>query len=671
MADDARSRTGGRLTGFLPVVVVLILLVASVGGFAASRRLVGDQEDRLLEERASEVALVLNSSISRSQSTLGVLASLLGPNTTNPADAFREAAERIGDGAATVYAIASDGRVTASGQGGPAVGSTLTGTRADVVRRARNDDGLHSAKVVDGDRSALVLAVAGDGVIVVQETPLQPEVPLPTEADSPFSELRAAVYASDEADAASLILTTDAELPLRGDVQVEVIDVGADRWTLVVAPRRSLVGDFARQAPWLLLGAGAVAAILAGAITTVLARRRSYALALVAERTADLRQAQEAAEQANRSKSEFLSRMSHELRTPLNAVLGFGQLLEMDDLRPEQRDAVAHILKAGQHLLQLINEVLDITRVETGNIALSPEAVLAGDLLEESIDLLRPLADQRGIQVVADRSGGWERHVFADRQRAKQVILNLLSNAVKYNRLRGTVAVSCVVVGDGRAQLRVSDTGPGIRPEHLEMVFLPFERIGAEHSDVEGTGIGLALSRHLAEAMGGNLGIESTPGAGSTFWLELPLVENPVGRYERLHAEDAPVKPVVTPERRTILHIEDNLSNVKLVERVLAQRPEVEVVAAMQGRLGVELAREHRPLLVLLDLHLPDMSGEAVLERLRDDPITASTPVVIVSADATPGQVQRLLAAGAAAYLTKPIDVRELLRLLDDALAVH
>jgi CheY-like chemotaxis protein len=359
--------------------------------------------------------------------------------------------------------------------------------------------------------------------------------------------------------------------------------------------------------------------------------------------------------------------MSHELRTPLNAVLGFGQLLELESLTDDQQESVEQILKGGRHLLDLINEVMDISRIEAGELALSPEAVLASELVQETVDLIRPLAAQRGIQLVVDRSGLCDCYVFADRQRSKQVLLNLLSNAVKYNRPRGTVAVTCEQPNATRVGISVADTGPGIATERLGHLFTPFERLGAEDTEVEGTGIGLSLSLRLTEAMGGTLRVVSTLGQGSTFSLELPRVEGPVERYERL---DGPTENDETvPERRhTVLHIEDNLSNLKLVERILARRPDIEVVPAMHGRLGLELAREHRPILVLLDLHLPDMGGDAVLQRLRDDPATASIPVIMVSADATPGQVQRLLAAGASAYLTKPIDVPQLLRILDQAL---
>jgi CheY-like chemotaxis protein len=284
---------------------------------------------------------------------------------------------------------------------------------------------------------------------------------------------------------------------------------------------------------------------------------------------------------------------------------------------------------------------------------------------------VRPLAADRAVNLVGP-STACDVHVLADRQRLKQILLNLLSNAVKYNRAGGTVALSCRTVDD-RLRIEVVDTGPGIRPEQAGLLFTPFERLGAEHTEVEGTGIGLVLSRRLAEAMGGSLEVESEIGRGSTFWVELPLAEAPLDRYARLgeRAGPEPAPPMAeAPEadRRRLLYIEDNVSNLRLVERLLTRRRDVELVAAMQGRLGLELARQHHPVLVLLDLHLPDIDGTDVLRQLRDDPVTASIPVVIVSADATPRQTQRLLAAGARAFLPKPLEVRDLLRLLDEVL---
>jgi signal transduction histidine kinase/ActR/RegA family two-component response regulator len=382
--------------------------------------------------------------------------------------------------------------------------------------------------------------------------------------------------------------------------------------------------------------------------------------------------AKQAAEEASQAKSEFLSRMSHELRTPLNAILGFAQLLELDDLTADQRESVDHILRAGRHLLDLVNEVLDLSRIEAGRLQLSPEPVLVGDVLREALDLVRPLAAERRVRLAvgADAGAAAPRRVVADLQRLKQVLLNLLSNAIKYNREGGGVVLACEAAPDERLRLVVTDTGPGIPADRLARLFTPFERLGAEQSGVEGTGLGLALSQRLVAAMGGTLGVESRPGQGSSFWVELP----PAGEDE----EEAPPAdggaPGAAPDApagpgRTVLYVEDNLSNLALVRRVLARRPRIALLTAMQGQLGLDLARSHRPALVLLDLHLPDVAGEDVLRALRAAPETRDVPVVVVSADATPRQVERLLAAGARSYLTKPLDVPRLLQVVDETLA--
>ncbi len=377
--------------------------------------------------------------------------------------------------------------------------------------------------------------------------------------------------------------------------------------------------------------------------------------------------ARQVADAASRAKSEFLSRMSHELRTPLNAILGFAQLLQMEIETPEQRESVQHILRGGRHLLDLINEVLDITRIETGRLHLSPEPVAVADLLRECLDLIQPLAAQRDIRLHLEALAE-ERHVQADRQRLKQVLLNLLANAVKYNREGGAVTAACEAAPGDRLRLRVSDTGPGIPPALLEHLFMPFDRLGAEQSGVEGTGLGLALTKRLVEAMGGAVGVESALGQGSTFWVELPLAEAPAERAGGTPAEA--LAPAAAPGPAvTVLYIEDNLSNLRLIERVLAHRPQVRLLPAMQGRLGLDLAREHRPALILLDLHLPDVPGHEVLRHLQGDDRTRDIPVIVISAEATPGQVERLKATGARAYLTKPLNVQELLAVLDETLS--
>lgn len=387
------------------------------------------------------------------------------------------------------------------------------------------------------------------------------------------------------------------------------------------------------------------------------------------QRTMELEKATLQASDANRAKSEFLSHMSHELRTPLNAILGFAQLLQLDSLNPEQRESVAHILKGGRHLLDLINEVLDIARIEAGRLHISLEPVSVAEVVRESLDLIAPPAVEGSIRIEAGESTAF---VLADRQRLKQVLLNLLSNAVKYNHKRGRVALSFEKLPAGRLRVKVTDTGPGITAERLEHLFTPFERLGAEQSGVEGSGLGLALSKRLVEAMGGTLGVESTPGQGSTFWAELAMTEAPIQRLDQTGvALPAAAELNASDEVRIVLYIEDNLSNLKLIQRLIAHRPEVRLIPAMQGRLGLDLAREHRPHLIFLDLNLPDVSGEEVLQRLQADPETRPIAVVIVSADATPSQIKRLRAEGARDYLTKPVDVKKFLDVLDKILKAH
>lgn len=401
-------------------------------------------------------------------------------------------------------------------------------------------------------------------------------------------------------------------------------------------------------------------------LTAELQVRTAQMEAEIFQRSRELQDANGRLRAADSAKSEFLSRMSHELRTPLNAVLGFAQLLEMDDLTSEQRESTQQILKAGRHLLALINEVLDISRIESGSLGLSIEPVGVGDLVQETLDLVQPIAGSRNITLRVEGPDGLARHVLADRQRLKQVILNLLANAVKYNYEGGMATLSWRPSSADRLRIEVADTGPGISPERAHELFTPFERLGAEQSEVEGTGLGLALSKRLVEMMGGTIGFESAPGRGTNFFVELPMTEDIVDRAEMV-AEVAP-KVASDPVPRTLVYIEDNLDNLRLVERIFAHRPNLKIIPALQGALGLELVREHRPDLVLLDLNLPDMPGEQVLQRLGEDPRTREMPVVVISADATPGQIQRLKAAGARDYLTKPLDIQKFVEVIDECL---
>ncbi len=640
-------RSAGR-----PASLVVLVLLASlgVGGFAVTRGTARDQERRLLAERAGEVAALLTSATSSTASTLRLLgeayAARQGAGGTFTATARSLLnASVVGIGVAE---IAGGDLVVRAGLGAsPAAGDRLAGQRAELARRALRAPGLVSALVQNAatHRLTLVLALARQSRTVVwQDSTVDPSRPAARTPGSPYRELDVRLYRSPDARPDQLVLTTTTgDLAPSPSVDRRTLTVGAEQWLMLTAAVRPLGGSSAALVSWTILAAGIAAAVLTALIVEAFARRQQYAVALVQERTSELARtvteletARAAADAANHSKSEFLSRMSHELRTPLNAVLGFAQLLDLGELTDEQREAVNLILKGGNHLLQLINDVLDISRIETGDLPLSLEAVELDLLLVDVLDLVRPLAAQRRIHLIGDRRSSCCEYVFADRQRLKQILLNLLSNGIKYNQEGGSLAVSCV------------------------------ERLGAGRTEVEGVGIGLALSRQLARAMGGTLDVDTTLGQGSTFWIELALVEAPVERYERLTAGTTPAPIQPPPEdRHVVLYIEDNLANLKLVQNLLGRRPNIKIIPAMQGRLGLELAREHHPALVLLDLHLPDIGGDQVLQELRDDPATTSIPVVILSADATPGQVQRLLSAGATAYLTKPFDVRELLGILD------
>jgi PAS domain S-box-containing protein len=380
----------------------------------------------------------------------------------------------------------------------------------------------------------------------------------------------------------------------------------------------------------------------------------------------ELRLAKRQAEEASRAKSDLLSRTSHELRTPLNAILGFAQLLQMGELDERDLASVEQVLKAGRHLLQLINEVLDIAGVESGRRTLSPEPIHVGDAIQETLDLVQPLAARRDVKIHSDTTVG--SYVMADRQRLLQILLNLLSNAVKYNREGGSVFLDCGERSDGFLRVQVRDTGQGISSQDTARLFVPFERLGAEQGSVEGTGLGLVFAKSLAEAMGGAIGVSSVVGQGSTFWIDLPLTEAPVGALQLPSEELLPVRTTQGSGVRRLLYVEDNPSNRDLIERVMTYRPSINLVTVTTGEAGIAAAQELLPDLILLDLHLPDIWGDEVLRRLKDNPSTAEISVVMLSADATKDQVQRLLRLGAKAYLTKPLDVRQLLRTLDEQL---
>ncbi|MBE7212963.1 MAG: PAS domain-containing protein, partial [Gluconacetobacter diazotrophicus] len=401
-----------------------------------------------------------------------------------------------------------------------------------------------------------------------------------------------------------------------------------------------------------------VANVLAAAISR---RRKDEALRI----------AKEEAELANSAKSSFLSRMSHELRTPLNAILGFSQLLQMDAPTTRQAECIRHVLTSGQQLLTMIDDVLDISRLELGHGTLTPEPVALRDAIRLSMDLLRPMAAPRGVSLELADDPAADRAVLVNRQRLNQVLLNLLTNAVKYNRPGGRVVVSCRVMPAARLRITVADTGPGIAPENVARLFVPFDRLGAERTDTPGTGLGLALCKNLVEVQGGQIGVESTVGEGSRFWVQFPLAPPAAGPAVVAVPEGGrtplpPARRVPRRRTRTVLYVEDNLSNLRLIERLLQRHPGVRLLSATTGGEGLELARRRRPDLVLLDSHLPDRPGREVLLALRADPATRAIPVVVVSADALPASIAALRAAGACDYLTKPLDVHRITELLAD-----
>jgi signal transduction histidine kinase/DNA-binding NarL/FixJ family response regulator len=369
----------------------------------------------------------------------------------------------------------------------------------------------------------------------------------------------------------------------------------------------------------------------------------------------------------NAVNKHFLSRVNHELRTPLNTILGFGELLSFSDITAEHREWMSMMLKAAQQLLQLLDEVLDISRSDSGELSLSIDAVRVQDVITDALELIRPLGLSRGIHLDPPPHLPATLYVAADAQRLRQVLINLLSNAIKYNYPSGNVTVTVGQQPGDRIRISVTDTGRGIPQDQLGKLFEPFERLDAAQAGVEGTGLGLTLSHHLIKAMGGSSGAASTLGEGSTFWVDLPAAE-PVAVTQSAIGHDPIVASRTYPAAKTVLYVEDMVENLRLVEQVLKQRPSATLIPAMLAGVALDLARQHRPDLILLDLRLPDMPGRDVMQQLRTDPATRNIPIVILSANATPRHIDELLAAGATAYLTKPIRVRDLLRTLDGIL---
>ncbi|MES2105707.1 MAG: response regulator [Pseudomonadota bacterium] len=399
-------------------------------------------------------------------------------------------------------------------------------------------------------------------------------------------------------------------------------------------------------------------------------RLREHAAELVVLNR-DLELARTQAESANRAKSTFLSNMSHELRTPLNAILGFSQILTSDTLPstlPEKKEYANDIMQAGTHLLTLINEILDLAKVESGAMTLSMEAVALEDVFQECRTMIEPLANKRGIEVCFAESVG--AHVTADRTRLKQVLINLLSNAIKYNRERGTVDVDCPPADAGRVRISVQDTGMGLNATQLEAIFQPFNRLGQEAFDEEGTGIGLALTKRLVEEMQGKISVSSTVGVGSIFQIEFAACDFIEPRLEELVNK-------VTPKlndlhgslpRKTLLCVEDNPANMKLVSELIRLRADLDLLSASDGHRGIELARLHLPQVILMDINLPGIDGIETRQILHNDPRTAHIPVIAITASVMPSDVRKGMAAGFFRYITKPIDIVKFTEAIDSAL---
>ena len=389
------------------------------------------------------------------------------------------------------------------------------------------------------------------------------------------------------------------------------------------------------------------------------------------DKNIELERARSVAEQANLAKSNFLSSMSHELRTPLNAILGFAQLIESGSPppTPSQKRSLAQILKGGWYLLELINEILDLALIESGRATLSREAMTPGELLLECRAMMETQAEQRGIELTFPQLK-IPYFVSADRTRLKQILINLLSNAIKYNKTGGTVIVECRLSPPDSLRISVRDSGEGLTAMQLQQLFQPFNRLGKETGAEEGTGIGLVVTKRLVELMGGRIGAESIVGVGSVFWIDLRLADAP-----QIAVDPAPgAAPIRSPVAQgaspsTVLYVEDNPANLELVEQLIARRNDLRLISATDAHHGIELTRTQQPALILMDINLPGMSGIEAMTILRAGAATAHIPIIALSANAVPLDIEKALAAGFFDYLTKPIEVERFMEALEGALA--
>ena len=397
-------------------------------------------------------------------------------------------------------------------------------------------------------------------------------------------------------------------------------------------------------------------------------RNRVYEV--LQQNTLELEKAKAVAEKANLAKSDFLSSMSHELRSPLNAILGFAQLMDSDTPppTPSQKGSIDQILHAGWYLLELIGEILDLAVIESGRLSLSLEAVPLPDVMMECQSMIEPQAQKRGISMTFPSFAN-PCYIKADRTRVKQVIINLLSNAIKYNQTDGSVSVDCVMNLPDRVRISVKDTGAGLSPENLAQLFQPFNRLGQEVGGEEGTGIGLVVSKRLVELMQGRIGVASMVGKGSEFWLEMLVASDPhPGHIEAAGAAGAAPPDIDGRKSSVLLYVEDNPANLKLIGQLIARRPDMRLITAQNGNDGINLARVSLPDVILMDINLPGINGIEAMKILRLDPLTAYIPIVALSANAMPRDIEKGLEAGFFRYLTKPIKVNQFMDTLSEVM---
>jgi PAS domain S-box-containing protein len=546
----------------------------------------------------------------------------------------------------------------------PVYGEVWLWVANDISARKQVEEALRLSE----ERIRLVIEATNDGIWdwnpVTHEDYLSPrwkmilgyrDDELPN-VDSTFFDL---IHPDDRAAAAELVARHfEHGEPYRAEIRMRHKD-GSYSWIL---SRGEAVRD-----------AGGRPVRMVGTITDITERKRTESELvghreqleeLVRIRTLALETAKDDAERANRAKSEFLSRMSHELRTPMNAILGFGQILEMESLTGNQKESVSEILHAGQHLLVLINELLDLSRIEAGRLDMLLEPVNLATVTNTALKLVSAIIKEQNISIHNRLEGSTHHYAVADNVRLRQVLVNLLSNAAKYNRPDGHIRIACDAPDSEHLRVSITDSGPGIPPEKQASLFKPFERLGAEFSEIEGTGIGLALSKQLIELMGGTIGMASTPGEGTTFWFDLPRVA-PTRTASAEQRE--PIKSA-TRGAQKVLYIEDNPANVRLVKQLFSVYADMSLITATTGESGIDLARQHQPDLILLDIHLPGIDGYETLRRLRENPVTSTIPVIALSADAMTLDVKHGLAAGFQRYITKPFDIQELLDAVKQAM---